>query len=133
MTYEEKMRAYQEAKNKEEVLQRIMRGDKSVDITKSEDIFHQVNKDRMSIDQFTNRTKFNPIARDIKEFKRDLLDTKFGKTKSGHGRLVGMIPSEIFFARKELSDPNLPKEEKDKNINKFLNEFPVFRTGDARL
>lgn len=133
MTYEERQKAYYEAKNKEDVLQRIMRGEKSVDITKSEDIFYQVNKDRVSIEQFTNRDKFKGIAADMKEFKRDLVDTKFGRTKGGHGRLVGVIPSEIFFARKELSDPKLSREEKNKNINKFFNEFPVFRAGDARL
>ncbi len=133
MTYEQRMKAYTEAKNKEEFLQRFMHGQKSIDITKSEDIFYQVNKDRVSMDQFVNRDKFVDDAKAMHEFKRDLIDPKFGRTKSKHNRHLGDIPAEIYYARKELSDPNLPREERLKNIKKFLNDFPAFRTGDARL
>lgn len=133
MTYEERMKAYTEAKNKEEFLQRYMRGQKSIDITHSEDIFYQVNKDRVSMAEFTNRDKFKADAKAMHEFKRDLIDTKFGRTKSKHNRHLGDIPAEIYYARKELSDPLLPREERLKNIKRFLNDFPAFRTGDSRL
>lgn len=133
MTYEQRMKAYQEAKNKEEFLQRWAHGQKDIDITHSEDIFYQVNKDRVSMEQFVNRDKFKADAADMKEFKKDLVDPKYGRTQSKHNRHLGDIPSEIYFARKELSDPMLPREERLKNIKKFLNDFPVFKTGDARL
>lgn len=133
MTYEDRMKAYTEAKNKEEILQRIMSGQKSVDITHSEDIFYQVNKDRVSIDQFTNRDKFKHDAAQMKEFKKDLVDQKFGQTKSKHGRLIGEMPAEIYYARKEFSDPTIPREERIRNMKKFFNDFPAFRVGDARL
>ncbi len=127
------MKAYNEAKNKEEILQRIMRGQRSVDITHSEDIFYQVNKDNVSMDQFVNRDKFKEDAAFMKEYKRDLHDTAHGTTKSKAMRQLGQIPAEIYFSRKELSDPNLPREERLKNIKKFFNDFPSFRTGDKRL
>lgn len=127
------MKAYTEAKNKEEILQRIVRGERSVDITKSEDIFYQVNKDRVSMDQFVNRDKFVGDAKFMHEYKRDLYDTDHARTKSKAMRQLGQIPAEIYFARKELSDPNLPREERLKNMKKFFNDFPSFRTGDKRL
>ncbi len=132
-TYEQRMKAYQEAKNKEEFLQRFMHGQKSIDCTKSEDIFYQINKDRVSMDEFVNRDRFIDEAKAMHEFKRDLIDPKFGKTQSKHNRLLGNIPAEIYYARKELSDPNLPPQERQKNIIKFFNEYPAFRAGDARL
>lgn len=132
-TYEQRMKAYTEAKNKEEFLQRWAHGQKSIDITHSEDIFYQVNKDNVSIEEFTNRDKFKADAAEMKEFKRDLYDTKFGTTKSKHGRLLGEMPAEIYYARKEFSDPNIPREERLKNMKKFFNDFPSFRIGDARL
>lgn len=132
-TYEQRMKAYQEAKNKEEFLQRVVRGQKSVDITHTEDIFYQVNKDRVSIDQFTNRDKFKADAAYMKEFKRDLVDPTFARTKSKHSRLLGEIPAEIYYARKEFSDPNIPREERLKAMKKWFDAFPAFRAGDKRL
>ncbi len=132
MTYEDRMKAYQEAVNKEEVLRRIVLGE-TTDITKSEDIFYQVNKDRVSMEQFTNRDKFVADAQFMKEYKRDLIDTAHARTRSKAMRELGQIPAEIYYSRKELSDPMLPREERLKNIKKFFNDFPSFRTGDKRL
>lgn len=134
MSYEERMKAhYNKPSNKDIILAQIIRGDKGIDITKDEDIFYQINKDRVSIDQFTNRAKFKEDAEQMKQFKQTLIDPKFGRTKSKHGRLVGEMPAEIYFARKEFSDPNIPREERIKNMKKWFNEYPVFRAGDARL
>ncbi len=133
MTYEQRMKAYTEAKNKEEFLQRYMAGQRSIDITHSEDIFFQVNKDRVSMDEFVNRDRFKQDAKDMKEFKKDLYDQSLGRTKSKHGRLLGDIPAEIYYSRKEFSDPNMPMEERIKHMKKFFNDFPSFRAGDKRI
>lgn len=135
MNYEERMRFLQNVRpeKKDEALLRIIRGEKDVDITRDEDLFFQVNKDRVSMEEFVNRNKFLEDAKQVKEFKQSLYDTRHGFTKDKKSRHLGDIPAEIFFARKELSDPTLSTEERTKNIKKFLNDFPVFKIGDARL
>lgn len=134
MTYEERMRShYSKPSNKDIILAQMVRGDKGIDITKDEDIFYQVNKDLMSIEQFTNRDRFKEDAEQMKQFKQNLVDPKYGRTKSKHGRLLGEMPAEIYFARKEFSDPNIPKEERLKNMKKWFNDYPSFKIGDAKL
>lgn len=112
---------------KDILLARILRGE-TVDITKDEDLFYQVNKDRVSLHQFTNRDKFKESARDFKKTK-DIVDPSH-KSPGSHMRLIGEIPAEIYFARPEFSplDPN-----RAKNIKKWLNEFPAFRLGDKQV
>jgi hypothetical protein len=134
MTYEERMRAhYSKPSNADKILTRIVKGERSVDITGDEDIFYQVNKDRMTMAEFVNRDKFVEDAKSMKEYKKYLHDTDHGKTSSKSMRQLGQIPPEIYYARKELSDPQIPREERLKSIKKFLNDFPSFRTGDKRL
>lgn len=130
MTYEERMLA--QAQSKELLLRGIVKGE-TVDITKNEDLFYQVNKDRVSIDEFTNRDKFVADAKFMKEYKKDLIDPAHARTRSKSMRELGQIPAEIYYSRKELSDPMIAREERLKNIKKFLNDFPAFRTGDKRL
>lgn len=135
MDYEEKMKILANCKpeKKDMILLRILRGEKGIDITQDEDIFFQVNKDRMSMEQYVNRDKFIADAKFMHEYKRDLHDTTHARTKSKAMRELGQIPAEIYYARKELSDPMIPRHERLKNIKKFLNDFPAFRTGDKRL
>lgn len=134
MSYEERMKShYNKPSNKDIILAQIVRGDKGIDITKDEDIFYQINKDRVSIEQFTNRDKFKEDAAQMKDFKRDLVDPTYGRTKSKHARLLGEMPAEIYYARKEFSDPNLPREERLRNMKKWFNDFPSFRAGDRKL
>lgn len=134
MTYEEKMAILANCKpeKKDELLYRIVKGE-TVDITRDEDIFFQVNKDRVTMAEFTNRDKFMADAKFMKEYRKDLLDPTHAKTRSKAMRELGQIPAEIYYARKELSDPNIPREERLRNIKKFFNDFPAFRTGDKRL
>lgn len=134
MSYEEQMRKhYSKPSEKDIILAKIVRGDKNIDITKDEDIFYQINKDRVSIEQFTNRDKFKADAAQMKEFKQTLLDPAYGRTKTKNARLLGEIPAEIYYARKEFSDPMIPMQERVENMKKFFNTFPVFRAGDKRL
>ncbi len=128
MTYEEKMKE----RNKDRLLTQMVKGEVT-DITKDEDLFYQVNKDRVSIDQFTNRDKFIADAKFMKEYKKDLLDPAHARTRSKAMRELGQIPAEIYYSRKEFSDPTIPREERLRNMKKFFNDFPVFRTGDKRL
>ena len=130
MTYEQKMHLLQACKpeKKDALLMRILRGE-TVDITKDEDLFFQVNKDRVSLEQFTNRDKFKSDAQAMKWAKQNMHDPSKGKTKGNKMRWLGDIPSEIYFSRPEFS-PLLPKHEREKNIRKFLNQFPVFKAGD---
>lgn len=133
--YEEIMRRLQDCKpeKKDELLMRIYKGEK-VDITKDEDLFYQINKDRMSMDDFVNRDRFLQDKKEFKEHTKDhLVDTRFGKTKDGKGRLLGEIPAEIFFAKKELSDPSISDTDRLKAVKKFFNDYPSFRAGDKRL
>lgn len=133
--YEAKMQALANCRpeKKDELLMKIVKGEK-VDITKDEDLFYQVNKDRMSMEDFVNRGKFIKDAKDFKESTKNFLtDTKHGKTNDKKGRYLGDIPAEIYYARKELSDPTIPKHERDKAIRKFFNDFPAFRAGEKQL
>lgn len=135
MNYEEKMKFLKNVRpeKKDEALLRIIRGEKDVDITTDENLYYQINKDRVSIEEFVNRDKFLQDAKEMKQMKANLWDKKHGMNPSKKGRLLGEIPAEIFFSRKELSDPTLSKEERSKNIKKFFNQFPAFKAGDGRL
>lgn len=131
-SYEEKMKALSECKpeEKDRLLYRILKGERHVKITGDEDIFFQVNKDRVSLQDYTERDKFKAAAEAVKQQKETLHNNGYSKDK--RFRLIGEIPAEIFFSRPEFS-PMLPKEERDRNIRKFLNEFNAFRITDGRL
>lgn len=131
MNYEEKMKALSECRPeyKDILLMKILQGE-TVDITKDADLFYQVNKDRVSLSEFTERDKFKAAADAMKLEKSLGFDT--AKSKQGRMRRIGDIPAEIFFSRPEFS-PNLPKDERDRNIRKFLNEFNTFRVSDHTI
>lgn len=130
LDYEAKMKMLQNIRpeNKDIYLLKIFRGEE-VDITKDEDLFYQVNKDRVSLDEFTNRDKFKESAEDMKKMKQNIDPNH----KSAQGmKLIGEIPPEIYFSRPEFS-PLLPKEERTRNIKKWLNANSVFKIGDKQL
>lgn len=129
LSYEEKMRVLQLCKpdQKDKFLAAWFRGDKSIPL-EDEDLFFQVNKDRVSLDQFTERDKFKASAEDFKKVKASIDPNH--KTKGSHMRLIGEIPPEIYFSRPEFG-PNEPN--RAKNIKKWLNQFNVFRLGDKNL
>ena len=128
--YEEKMKMLANCKPeyKDILLARILRGE-TVDITKDEDLFYQVNKDRVSLDEFTNRDKFKASAKDMKRMKSHIDPNH--KSASGM-KLIGEIPPEIYFSRPEFS-ASLPKEERARNIKKWLNTHTVFRIQDKQI
>jgi hypothetical protein len=136
VTYEEKMRmlAWCKPEKKDRLLERIVRGERSVNIQDDEDMFFRVNVDRLPMaDQINRRVeKFSPLAEDMKEMKKYLADPVFGKTKNKKMRYLGEIPESIYFTHPWFS-PLLPKEERDANIRRFFNEFPAFRAGDKKI
>lgn len=125
MNYEQKMSLLANCKPeyKDALLLRILKGEK-VDITQDADLFYQINADRVSMEEFTNRDKFKDAAKQVKHTKDSL--TNKGYTSDKKMRWLGDIPSEIYFSRKEFS-PLLSKEERDANIRKWLTQFPSFR------
>lgn len=125
MDYEQKMALLANCKPeyKDALLLRILKGEK-VDITQDSDLFYQINADRVSMDEFTNRDKFKAAAKQVKHMN-DNLDNK-GYTKDKKMRWMGDIPAEIFFSRPEFS-PTISKEERDANIRKWLQQFPSFK------
>lgn len=129
MTYQEKMEylARLKPESRDILLTRILRGEE-VDITSSEDLFFQVNKDRVSLDQFTNRDKFKASAKDMKKMKQ-WIDPNH-KSPGSHMKLIGEIPPEIFFSRPEFAANN---PDRAKNIKKWLNTYSTFRIGDKQL
>lgn len=132
--YEEKMKALSECRpeNKDLLLMRILRGERSVPITGDEDLFYSVNRDRVSMEEFTERDKFKHAEKEVKQFKQNLHDPMYGRTKNKKLRLLGEIPAEIYFSRKEFS-PTLDKKERDANIRKWLNKYHTFRMGDKQV
>lgn len=133
LSYEQKMLLLSRCRpeRKDELLLRIWRGE-TVDITKDEDMFYLVNKDRMSLAAYTDRDKYKIDAKGMKLSKEGLHDTAYGKSKGKKLRWLGDIPEEIFFTRPEFS-PSLDKKERDVNIRKWLNSHPVFRAGDKKV
>lgn len=109
-------------------LARLLRGE-TIDLTKDEDLFFQVNKDRVSLNEFTERDKFKRSAEDMKRMKSNIDPNH---KSAGGMRLIGEIPPEIYFARPEFS-PTLSREERSRNIKKWLNTHSVFRISDKRL
>src|ERR1700719_1555284 len=102
LSYEAKMRLLQICKpeKKDEMLMRLWKGE-TINITQDEDLFFQVNKDRVSLDEFTNRDKFKESAEDFKKLKAHTDANHMSKgTKLRH---IGDIPPEIFFSRPEFS------------------------------
>ncbi len=133
MEYEEMQKRLAQCvpEKKDELLLRILKGEK-VDITQDSDLFYLINKDRVSIDEFTNRDKFKAAAEDMKRHKQHIYDTHYGKSRNNKLRWYGDIPTEIWFSRPEFS-PLLDKKERDNNIRKFFNKFPMFRAGDKQV
>jgi hypothetical protein len=133
MTYEEKMKALAgiQPEDRDKLLLRIIKGER-VNIANNEDLFFQVNKDRMPLDRFVNRNKFKDAAKATKVIKDGLYDPRHGRSRTKKLRLMGEIPAEIWFSRPEFS-PFLPKEERDKNIKKFLNDYPAFKVADGKV
>lgn len=133
MTYEQKMHLLSACKPeyKDALLLRILKGEK-VDITKDSDLFFQINKDRVSIEEFTNRDKFKAAAEATKAQKQVMFDERSGNTAGGKMKWLGDIPAEIYFSRPEFS-PSLSNEERSKNIRKFLNTFKTFRATDKQV
>jgi len=133
MNYEEKMKALAECKPeyKDILLYKILKGE-IVDITKDADLFYQINKDRVSLNEFTERDKFKAAAQQVKNLKGVMTDPVSGKSKGKKIRWLGDIPAEIFFSRPEFS-PLLSKEERTANIKKWLNEYHIFRAGEKKL
>lgn len=131
LSYEQKQRLLQICKpeKKDILLLRLIKGEK-IDITRDEDLFFQVNKDRVSLEDFTARNKFKESAEEWKNMKA-VINPKH-LSKEGKMRLIGEIPAEIYFSRPEFS-PLLDKKERDSNIRKWLNMFKVFKTEDKVL
>ena len=129
MSYEEKMKYLANCKpeKKDLLLYKIFKGE-TVDITKDEDLFYQVNKDRVSLDQYTNRDKFKASAEDMKRMKQGI-DPRH-RSPGSHMRLIGEMPPEIYFNRPEFAAGN---PDRAKNIKKWLNTYTDFRVGDKPL
>lgn len=121
MTYEEKMRtlAWMKPDKKDEILHKIIRGDKSVDITGDLDIFNQVNIDRIPIDKILDRDKYKPIAEHAKHSREIMKNGQKLKYK-------GEIPLDIWLTHPWFS-PLLDKKDRDANIEKFFRLFPRFK------
>ena len=136
MTYEEKMAMIARVKpeNKDKLLYRIWSGERKVNIQADEDLFFQLNADRMSMEDFVNKRahKFEGDAKAMDDIKDGLTDVKYGRSKGNKFRLKGHIPPEIYFTHPWFH-PSLPREERDKNIARFFNMFPKFRAGEAQI
>jgi hypothetical protein len=128
--YEEKMRIMSQVKleAKDIILARILKGERCVDITKNEDMFYAVNKDRVTLERFTNRDKFKQEADNVAWQRQLLHDPEYGKSKGKKMRWLGDIPADVYFSRPEFS-PMLSPDERQANIRAFLNKFPKFRAG----
>lgn len=125
MDYETKMRmmSWVKPEKKDALLLRLIQGH-SIDLHKDEDLFYQINRDRVSIEKQVSREKYRPIANHMKE-ARKVMHTVEGKTVEGNFRYKGDIPADIYFSHPWFS-PTLSKEERDKNIDKFFRMFPAF-------
>ena len=119
MTYEEKMRmlTWVKPEKKDILLARILAGER-VNITKDDDLFFQINRDRLPIEKQVERDKYQPIVDHVKA-SRHLM--KNGK----HMKYKGEIPADLYFTHPWFS-PMLPKHERDANIKKFFELFPDF-------
>lgn len=125
MNYEQKARMMRWARpeKKDELLFRIWKGER-VDITKDEDLFFQINRDRISMEKQMERDKYKPLANHMKETRKVLHNVE-GKTVEGHFRYKGEIPADIYFTHPWFS-PTLSKEERQANIERFFRMFPDF-------
>lgn len=127
MNYEDKMRAMKwvTPEKKDELIARLLLGQK-IDLHKDEDLFYQINMDRVSMEKHMTRDKYKPLANHMKDTRRVLKNID-GKTVEGHFRYKGEIPADLYFSHPWFS-PTLSKEERNKNIEKFFRMFPDFST-----
>lgn len=125
MRYEDKMKALKWAKPtiKDQLLAQVLQG-KTIDLHKDEDLFYQVNIDRISMDKHMTREKYRPLANHMKN-TRQVLKNIDGKTIEGHFQYKGEIPADLYFTHPWFS-PTLSKEERKANIEKFFRLFPDF-------
>lgn len=130
MSYEDKMRmlAWVKPEKKDRLLARMLKGEK-VNIQDDEDLFFQVNRNRLSLEDQMKRSKYNQLANHVKDAREVVDDKKYGFTKDKKMRYLGEIPADIYFTHPWFS-PNLAKAERDANIRKFFKMFPAFRIGD---
>lgn len=140
MTYEERMMkqridslANSISDDKLKIWMNLLKYKKS-DITTDQDIFFQVNADRMPMEDFVNKraSKFLSTKVAMRTMKEGLYDPNFAVSKEKKLRWKGDIPEEIWFTHPWFS-PMLDKRERDQNINKFFNLFPEFRAGSKTL
>ena len=133
MTYEEKARllSWVKPEKKDYLLAQLIKG-QTIDLHKDEDLFYQINVDRMPMEKVMDRNKYKPLADHVKQTRQYIDDPWYGKTKDKKMRYLGEIPSEIYFTHPWFS-PSLPKEERDANIRKFFNMFPAFRAGSKSI
>src|SRR5258708_18503107 len=127
MTYEDRMRMLKWAKptTKDKLLAKLLQGEK-IDLHKDEDLFYQINMDRVSMEKHMSRDKYRPLANHMKETRKVLKNIE-GKTIEGHFRYKGEIPADLYFSHPWFS-PTLSKEERTANIEKFFRMFPDFST-----
>jgi hypothetical protein len=127
LNYEDKMRMLKwvTPTEKDKLLARLIKGE-TIDLHKDEDLFYQINIDRLPMEKVMNRDKYKPLAQHMKD-TRTVLHTVEGKTIGGHFRYKGEIPADIYFTHPWFS-PTLSKEERDANIEKFFRMFPDFST-----
>lgn len=130
MTYEEKARllAWVKPEKKDILLARIFKGER-VNIQNDADLFFQINRDRLPMEDQLNRDKYKQLAQHVKDAREVIDDKEFGRTKGKKMRYLGEIPADIYFTHPWFS-PSLPKEERDANIRRFFTMFPAFRIGD---
>lgn len=110
---------------KDQLLAQVLQG-KKIDLHKDEDLFYQVNMDRVSMEKHMSRDKYKPLADHMKE-TRKVIKNIDGKTMEGHFRYKGEIPADLYFSHPWFS-PMLSKEERKANIDKFFRLFPDFST-----
>lgn len=133
MNYEDKMRllAWVKPEKKDILLARIFKGER-VNIQNDADLFFQINRDRIPLQDQMKRDKYQQLANHVKDAREVVHDRNYGYTKDKKLRYLGEIPADIYFTHPMFS-PNLPKHERDANIRKFLNEFPAFKVGDKKV
>lgn len=134
MTYEERMQLLNSVRpeKKDILLLKLARGEK-IDLTKDSDLFYQINANRMSMDDWMKQDRLTPQIQSMKDAKANIYDTKYGQTKGKKMRWLGDIPDWVYFNHPHLFGPMVPREERTRNIKKWLNENPLFKAGDAKL
>jgi hypothetical protein len=102
---------------------------KTIDVTKNQELFEALNRERMDFEEIMKMhpQEMTEIIEGVKLRRQEMGGKWYNPDSDAWWGEKGVIPKCVYYAR-----PSSYWRNKD-FVNKFFNDFPVFRIGDRKL